>query len=205
MELSGSSKRMQIRRVMRIPPSAADETLAVKRMRAGDAEAFSRIYRTNQAALYRFAYQMSGDERLAEEVVHDVFLALLRSDVLFDATRGTLQNFLFGVTRNHVRRRLFAGHEVAFDDLDEEQYETAGDCDTLGDLTRRETIESVRQAILALPANYRETVVLCELQEMSYEDAAKAIGCAVGTVRSRLHRGRALLVEKLKVTLRCMA
>ena len=67
----------------------------------------------------------------------------------------------------------------------------------LGDLTRHETIESVRRAVLALPADYREAVVLCDLHEMSYAEAAQVLGCAIGTVRSRLHRGRALLTEKL--------
>jgi RNA polymerase sigma-70 factor (ECF subfamily) len=52
--------------------------------------------------------------------------------------------------------------------------------------------------VLALPAHYREVVVLCDLQEMSYADASATLGCAVGTVRSRLHRARALLVEKLR-------
>ncbi|HKG23879.1 MAG TPA: sigma factor-like helix-turn-helix DNA-binding protein, partial [Blastocatellia bacterium] len=70
--------------------------------------------------------------------------------------------------------------------------------DPLGDLTRSEAIESVRQAVLALPPHYREVVALCELQEMSYVDAANALGCAVGTVRSRLHRARALLTERLR-------
>src|SRR5262249_6661323 len=69
--------------------------------------------------------------------------------------------------------------------------------DPLGDLTRTEMIEAVRSAILALPTHYREVVILCELHEMSYGEAAEVIGCAVGTIRSRLHRARALLVEKL--------
>jgi RNA polymerase sigma-70 factor (ECF subfamily) len=52
--------------------------------------------------------------------------------------------------------------------------------------------------VLALPAHYREVVVLCELHEMSYAEAATTLGCAVGTVRSRLHRARGLLVERLR-------
>ena len=66
------------------------------------------------------------------------------------------------------------------------------------DPVRNETIGRVRQAVLSLPANYREVVVLCDLQEMSYEEAAAALRCAIGTVRSRLHRGRSLLMEKLR-------
>ena len=53
-------------------------------------------------------------------------------------------------------------------------------------------------AVLALPANFREVVVLCDLHEMKYEDAARVLGCAVGTVRSRLHRARGMLLEKWK-------
>lgn len=62
----------------------------------------------------------------------------------------------------------------------------------------RETVERVRRAVAELPENYREAVVLCDLEEMSYEDAAAALGCPIGTVRSRLHRGRAILLEKLE-------
>src|SRR6185312_7590831 len=69
--------------------------------------------------------------------------------------------------------------------------------DVLGDLTRKETVELLRKAVLSLPARYREVVVLCEMQEMDYVEAAAVMGCAVGTVRSRLSRARALLAEKL--------
>jgi RNA polymerase sigma-70 factor (ECF subfamily) len=58
----------------------------------------------------------------------------------------------------------------------------------------------VRAAVLALPAHYREVVVLCDLHEMSYIEAAEVIGCAIGTVRSRLHRARAMLIDKLRGT-----
>ncbi len=61
----------------------------------------------------------------------------------------------------------------------------------------KETVARVRKAIATLPENYREAVILCDLEEMSYDEAAVALGCPVGTVRSRLHRGRAMLMEKL--------
>ncbi len=76
------------------------------------------------------------------------------------------------------------------------------EADTLGDLTRAESIDALREAVLTLPVRYREAVVLCDLQEMTYADAAAASGCAVGTVRSRLHRGRALLATKLAASAR---
>jgi RNA polymerase sigma factor (sigma-70 family) len=70
----------------------------------------------------------------------------------------------------------------------------------LVELTTAETLDELRQAVLALPLKYREAVVLCDLQEMDYVQAAAAIGCPIGTVRSRLHRGRDLLLQKLKST-----
>jgi RNA polymerase sigma-70 factor (ECF subfamily) len=70
----------------------------------------------------------------------------------------------------------------------------------LNELARSETIAAVRQAILALPSHYREVVVLCDLHEMSYVEAAEVLRCAVGTVRSRLHRARSLLIERLRPT-----
>ena len=64
---------------------------------------------------------------------------------------------------------------------------------------KRERIEQVREAVLDLPAEFREAVVLCELEELSYEEAANVCGCPIGTIRSRLHRGRALLLAKLEL------
>jgi hypothetical protein len=69
----------------------------------------------------------------------------------------------------------------------------------LDSLTRAETIDAVRTAVQSLPPPYREAVVLCELQEMGYADAAEIVGCPIGTIRSRLHRAKALLTEKLAV------
>ena len=68
----------------------------------------------------------------------------------------------------------------------------------LEDLTKAEMIDNVRRAVWSLPERYREVVVLCELQELSYGETAEILGCAIGTVRSRLHRARGLLLAKLR-------
>ena len=67
--------------------------------------------------------------------------------------------------------------------------------DVLEDLTRRESVEQVRRAVLSLPPVYREVVVLCEFQDSSYEEAALALDCPVGTIRSRLNRARGMLAS----------
>jgi RNA polymerase sigma-70 factor (ECF subfamily) len=73
--------------------------------------------------------------------------------------------------------------------------------DPIGDLSNAEEIVALRRAVLSLPVRYREVVVLCDLENLSYVDAASALECAVGTVRSRLHRGRALLEAKMRARL----
>src|SRR4029077_475495 len=102
--------------------------------------------------------------------------------------------FLYGIARNLVLKRLEKERpedtRILLEDF-------AGDDDVLEDLTRRESIDEVRRAVLSLPQVYREAVVLCDLGDTTYEDAALALGCPVGTVRSRLNRARSLLAKKL--------
>ncbi len=158
--------------------------------RGGDEAAFTALYRRRQGAVYRFALHVSGDAAVSEDVTQEVFLALLEGGGRFDPSRGSLLSFLYGIARNLVLRR--AGNRAV-----ENTEEVATDEDVLDDLTRRETIETVRSAVLSLPAQYREAVVLCDLENASYEDAAAALDCPLGTVRSRLSRGRAMLAQKL--------
>lgn len=188
---------------MRASQERTDEEL-LRLARGGDEAAFAALYRRRQASLYRFALQMSGSEAVAEDAVQEVFLSLLAPSHGFDAARGALASYLYGAARNQVLRRLEKERGyVALSD-DHEGTRARGDerlratHDPLAEFARNERAETVRQAVLALPVHYREVVVLCELQELSYADAAAALGCAVGTVRSRLHRARSLLCERLR-------
>jgi len=166
-------------------------------MMAGNEDAFGVLYERWSPSVYRFAWHMSGDQHMAEEVTQDTFMTLVRRPTMFDETRGTLVAWLVGIARNLTRRALGAVED------EEPLEECATSSDVLSDLTRRETIEAVRQAVAALPPVYREVVALCDLQEMDYRDAATALDCPVGTVRSRLHRARTLLMTKLQS--RCLA
>jgi len=174
------------------------------RARKGDADAFTLLYRRHQAALYRFALRMTGSTWAAEEIVQDVFMMLMRDPRKYDAARGTLGGFLYGVTRNRVLKHLERlPREVPL----EEQHENGTrlgmvlkDASSPAILAeKRERVERVWAAVLDLPAEFREAVVLCELEERSYEEAAQMIGCPIGTIRSRLHRGRALLMARLEM------
>ncbi len=157
----------------------------------GREEPFTELYRRRQGGVYRFALQMSGNAELAEDVTQETFLTLLQSGSRFDAERGSVAAFLYGIARNLVLRRLERDRRY------EPEEDSTADGDLLDDLTRTESIERVRQAVLSLPPVYREVVVLCDLQEASYEDAASALDCPIGTVRSRLSRARGMLASKL--------
>lgn len=187
---------------MPIPGDVTDQEL-YRLSRDGNEEAFVALYRRRYHAVYRFAAQMTGDEALAEDVTQEVFVLLARGALEFDPARGTLRALLYGVARNLVRRRSERnrGHVPLEPEDDNGVTPDAlvDRSDVLLDLTRSQTVERVRQAVASLPAHYREVVVLCDLHEQTYEEASAAIGCAVGTVRSRLHRARGMLLEKLQV------
>jgi RNA polymerase sigma-70 factor (ECF subfamily) len=181
---------------------STDEEL-LRLMLAGDGDAFEALYDRRQGGIYRFALRMSGSAEIAEDVTHDVFIALMRDGRQFDPARGSVASYLFGIARHRTLKRL--QRERSFVSMSEDGEDGGGafdeklvaDADPFADLTRSETIDLVRQAILALPEHYREVVALCSLGELSYEQAASVIGCPVGTVRSRLNRAREILVRKL--------
>lgn len=182
-----------------LEPTDAD---LVRQMLAGSEDAFAQIYRRRQGSIYRFVVQMCGSRVVAEDVTQDVFIFLMREAQAFDSEKGSLNGFLIGVARNLVLRRLRGDQalvSLADDSEDDSIFDQpALEQSPLEEITRSETIENVRRAILSLPAKYREVVVLCDLQEMSYVETAEVLGCAIGTVRSRLHRARTLLLEKLR-------
>jgi RNA polymerase sigma-70 factor (ECF subfamily) len=170
---------------------------------AGDAQAFAELFRRRHPDVFRFALHMTGLVSTAEDVVQDVFMVVMRDGARYDAGRGTVASWLCGIARNCVRQRLDRDRRltpVDFADDGEPSAVDHGSVDPLAGLLRAERIETVRRAVHALPLPYREAVVLCDLQELSYGDAAAALGCPVGTVRSRLHRARTMLAARLAVS-----
>jgi RNA polymerase sigma-70 factor (ECF subfamily) len=180
------------------------DDVLLRRSAKGDEEAFTILYRKHQAPLYRFALRMSGHPWAAEEIVQDVFMTLIREPKKFDPQRGTLGAFLYGVARNRIMKHLErTPRDLSLDEKAE--HETGIQSKVIERFTpaefaeARERSQQVRSAVLELPIEFRETVVLCELEELSYEEAANLLDCPVGTIRSRLHRGRALLMAKLEM------
>jgi RNA polymerase sigma-70 factor (ECF subfamily) len=188
---------------MSIPEQARDDVL-LRRAAKGDEESFTVLYRRHQAGLYRFALRMTGNAWAAEEVVQDVFMTLMREPKKYDSGRGAVGAYLFGIARNRVMKHLerlpreFPLEEANGDGMPAS--EIAVNTFTPAHWAeQQERNDRVRAAVLDLPADFREAVVLCELEELSYEEAAQRSGCPIGTIRSRLHRGRALLMAKLEI------
>jgi RNA polymerase sigma-70 factor (ECF subfamily) len=167
----------------------SDEEL-YRQMRNGSQDAFAALYERREPGLYRFALHMSGSPAVAEEVSNEVFVQLM-GPARFDGTRGSLESFLYGIARNLVRVVRRQG-PVA------EPVDSSFEPDILGEMIGNETTAALHRTLGELPDRYRDVIVLCDLEERSYEDVARIIGRPVGTVRSRLHRGRALLAAKLK-------
>jgi RNA polymerase sigma-70 factor (ECF subfamily) len=207
----GSPKHLEPFRLVRAIPSIKDlwclpemevydlelesDGKLLQLMITGEERGFVSLYRKYQARVYRFSLQISGIPHIAEEVTQETFLALIGAPHKYHAERGPLVLYLFGIARNLVwKSRRRSG---LFSALDDDQDLSVHGPDLVDDMARREQVLRVRQAVLTLPRKYREVIVLCSLQELSYEEAATVVGFSVGTVRSRMHRAKQLLLRKL--------
>jgi RNA polymerase sigma-70 factor (ECF subfamily) len=178
----------------------ATDAELLRRVRAGAPAALQPIYERHGGSVYRFALLWSGSPAIAADVTQDVFVHLLAHPADFDPARGRLGAYLCGIARNFVRRQhALPTHDPLPEDDDEEVVTPlalrAGP--PLEQLLRDQELERVRRAIALLPPPYREALILVELQECSYAEAAAQCGCALGTIRSRLSRARALLAVQL--------
>ena len=183
-----------------LPDGVTDDEL-LARIAERDGAALSALFRRRQADVYRVAMLMTGSPAAAEDVTQDVFLTVMHDALRFEAGRASVTAWLCGIARNHARRRLERDRRML--PLPEQPEplipQAVVHSDPLHEMSNAEQIETLRRAILTLPVRYREVVVLCDLQDLSYADAAIVLACSIGTVRSRLHRGRALLSAKMQV------
>ena len=171
----------------------------VEQMARGDREAFAALFRRHHATVFRFSRQMLGSKEAAEDVTQEVFIALAQTAGRYDASRGSLSTYLYGIARNIVcqrHRRNRSRVEIDVDGID-----LPISNDPVDELSRTRLVQSLRQAILRLPVHYREAIVLCELNSLSYEEAAAIVGCPVGTIRSRLSRAREMLIDRCRVSM----
>ncbi len=158
---------------------------------------WEEIVTQHSARVYRLAYRLTGNPHDAEDLTHDVFIRVFRS--LSSYTPGTFEGWLHRITTNVFLDKMRRKQRIRFDALPEDAAGRmasgeAGPAQTYDDT---HFDDDVQRALDALPPDFRAAVVLCDIEGLSYEEIATTLGIKLGTVRSRIHRGRALLREAL--------
>jgi RNA polymerase sigma-70 factor (ECF subfamily) len=164
----------------------------------GNGEAMAALYRRHGPLVYRFTLRMSQNASIAEEVTQEVFLALLRHTDRFDPGRSALSTWLCSIARNQLSK--YFERNTRYQSVEEDE---TFDPPSFEDspallLTRKEAVEAVRQGIDTLPVSLKEVLLLCEFEEMTYEQAGAILSIPIGTVRSRLHRAKLRLQPLLR-------
>ena len=182
--------------------TALSDTELLRQVRAGTAAAFQALYRRHQGPLFRFAVLRSGSADTAADIVQEVFMGVLTGGFNYDPLRGQLQAFLFGVARNLImkheeRHQRHTSLPEPGEDGELELDAASEAAEPLARLLGNELAEEVRHALAQLPPPYRDAVILYELHDLSYLEIADICQVDIGTVRSRLSRGRAALAKRL--------
>jgi RNA polymerase sigma-70 factor (ECF subfamily) len=174
------------------PPQEPNDAELLAAIAGGDEAAFVTLYGRRHADVYRFAYAMAKSRGFAQDAAQEVFLNVLENAARFDPAKGSVRAWLFGCARYVVLDRLRLERRWT----DQQVAEPSGPGSD-EEVLSQERVARLHAAVAQLPLEYRETLVLCELQELSYAETAVALDCPIGTVRSRLHRARALLATLL--------
>lgn len=156
------------------------------------------IVRTHSARVYRLAYRLTGNPHDAEDLTQEVFVRVFRS--LSSYTPGTFEGWLHRITTNLFLDWARRKQRIRFEGLaDEMAHRLPGSEPTPAEAFDDTHLDDdVQAALKALPPEYRAAVVLCDIEGFSYEEIAATLGVKLGTVRSRIHRGRAQLRTALE-------
>ncbi len=174
---------------------AASEAL-VRRLRQGDASAMEPLYRSESPGVYRYALALCGQSDWAADAMQEAFVQFAGRPEGWDAGRGPLGAYLAGVARHHLLAR-WRDLPVAHDEDAEDLHHDPADAPEQ-QLVRAQDQARVWAALQTLPWTFREAVVLVDLQERAYAEAARIAGVELNTLRTSLHRGRARLLAALK-------
>jgi len=157
-------------------------------------EEVARVYGRK---IYNFAYRLTGNPDDAHDLVQEVLLRVHRG--LSSYQPGSFEGWLWRITRNafldDVRRQKRRPTSPLPDEVDRWGQASTESADT--EYARISLGDDIQKALLELPIDFREAVVLCDVVGLSYEEIAKAVAVPIGTVRSRIHRGRKILKELL--------
>jgi RNA polymerase sigma-70 factor (ECF subfamily) len=176
-----------------------DEARELRSALSGDDAAFTALYRRHRAAVYRYAWLLTGSAAHAADITQDVFVELLSASSGYDAARGSLAAYLCGIARFRAYRTIDTRMQTVddFDALAEARAEHDAPALPSDRLERSRALQTLYDAIRKLAPIFRDVLILVELQQMSYADTAAVAGIEVGTVRSRLSRAKAKLAQSL--------
>jgi RNA polymerase sigma factor (sigma-70 family) len=151
------------------------------------------LVRQHSARVYRLAYRLTGNQHDAEDLTQEVFVRVFRS--LASYTPGTFEGWLHRITTNLFLDMARRRQRIRFEGLGDQAVGLLRDDEPTPAqaFDARHLDTDVQQALEALAPEYRAAVVLCDIEGLSYEEIAATLGVKLGTVRSRIHRGRAQL------------
>jgi RNA polymerase sigma factor (sigma-70 family) len=157
---------------------------------------WEEVVREHGNRVYRLAYRLTGNAHDAEDLTQDVFVRVFRS--LADFTPGTFEGWLHRITTNLFLDRMRRQQKIRFDALPEDPERLAGREPSPEAVYAEARFDAdIEAALAALPPDFRAAVVLCDIEQLSYEEIAQTLGVKLGTVRSRISRGRAMLRQAL--------
>jgi RNA polymerase sigma factor (sigma-70 family) len=157
---------------------------------------WDEVVREHGNRVYRLAYRLTGNAHDAEDLTQDVFVRVFRS--LADYTPGTFEGWLHRITTNLFLDRMRRQQKIRFDALPDDTERLAGREASPEVVYADSHLDAdIEAALAALPPDFRAAVVLCDIEQLSYEEIAQTLGVKLGTVRSRISRGRAMLRQAL--------
>jgi len=179
------------------------DVAVLEEVAAGNIDAYGKIVERYRGRLYNFVYRFVGERETAEDIVQDTFLRAFRKREEYRAI-ANFSTWLFTIAgnlakselRRRKRWRLFSLH---WDDESDTGFELPDESyrpDTMAESTIADV--QIQQAIQTLPENYRQVILLRDVQGLSYQEISEIVSCPVGTVKSRVNRARLKLQQKLK-------
>jgi RNA polymerase sigma factor (sigma-70 family) len=187
------------------PARAVDATVAsfpeAAGERAGDVPwtppSWEQVVQEHSARVYRLAYRLTGNRHDAEDLTQEVFVRVFRS--LSSYTPGTFEGWLHRITTNLFLDQVRRKQRIRFDALPDDAGDRLAGSDPGPERAweHNNLDHDVQAALDTLPPEFRAAVVLCDIEGLSYEEIAATLDVKLGTVRSRIHRGRAALRQAL--------
>ena len=158
---------------------------------------WDEVVREHSARVYRLAYRLSGNPQDAEDLTQETFVRVFRS--LADYTPGTFEGWLHRITTNLFLDQARRKQRIRFDALSDERADrlTSASAPPDAAYADRTFDDDIERALASLPPAFRAAVVLCDVEGLTYQEIADIMDAKLGTVRSRIHRGRAMLREAL--------